>query len=110
MVRAHAGDQFAGERARSAAHVEHVQAGGHARVVREPRREGDRVPAHEPVVRVGAREERAHVPNQRAMRTEANDRFSAVTASDGAVNVPLGVGPVRKSTSTRPTRSSPNST
>lgn len=47
--------------------------------------------------------------NQRARRLEPNSTFSATSASDGAWKVPVGLGPERKSTSTRPTRPAPNS-
>ena len=49
-------------------------------------------------------------PNQRAVRLEPKCSFSATRASDGSWNVPVGFGPDRKSTSTRPTRPAPNST
>jgi hypothetical protein len=42
-------------------------------------------------------------PNQRSRRLAPKAAFSATSASDGAWNVPTGFGPVRKSTSTRPT-------
>ena len=48
-------------------------------------------------------------PNQRALRLEPNSFFSATNAPDGSRNVPVGFGPERKSTSTRPTRPAPNS-
>jgi uncharacterized protein YndB with AHSA1/START domain len=48
-------------------------------------------------------------PNQRARRLEPNSRFSSTSASDGSWNTPAGLGPEKKSTSTRPTRPAPNS-
>ena len=48
-------------------------------------------------------------PNQRARRLAPKCCFSATRASDGAWKVPVGFGPERKSTSTRPTRPPPNS-
>ena len=48
-------------------------------------------------------------PNQRAARLAPKSCFSATSAADGAWNVPVGFGPERKSTSTRPTRPAPNS-
>ncbi len=48
--------------------------------------------------------------NQRARRLAPNSRFSATSSSDGGRRVPVGFGPDRKSTSTRPTRPLPNST
>jgi hypothetical protein len=48
-------------------------------------------------------------PNQRALRLAPNSSFSATSAPDGSRNVPVGFGPDRKSTSTRPTRPAPNS-
>ncbi len=47
--------------------------------------------------------------NQRARRLDPKWCFSATRASDGSWKVPVGVGPERKSTSTRPTRPPPNS-
>ena len=49
-------------------------------------------------------------PNHRSSRLAPKWAFSATSASDGSWNVPVGFGPLRKSTSTRPTRSWPNST
>jgi predicted aconitase len=49
-------------------------------------------------------------PNQRERRLEPKSSFSATRASDGAWKVPVGFGPERKSTLTRPTRPPPNST
>ena len=48
-------------------------------------------------------------PNQRARRLAPKSTFSATSASDGALKLPVGFGPERKSTSTRPTRPAPNS-
>jgi len=48
--------------------------------------------------------------NQRWSRLEPNRAFSAASAADGSWKVPVGLEPLRKSTSTRPTRSCPNST
>ena len=49
-------------------------------------------------------------PNQRARRLVAKSAFSAVVAAEGSVNVPFACpGVEKKSTSTRPTRRSPNS-
>ena len=53
---------------------------------------------------------RARQPNQRARRLAPKSRFSATSSGDGGRNVPVGLGPDRKSTSTRPTRPSPSST
>ena len=64
--------------------------------------------------RAGARplvpQRHAGLPNQRARRLEPNCSFSATSAADGSRNIPVGFGPERKSTSTRPTRPPPNST
>jgi len=49
-------------------------------------------------------------PNQRARRIDPNCCFSPARATDGSKKLPVGDGPERKSTSTRPTRSAPNST
>ncbi len=48
-------------------------------------------------------------PNQRARRLEPKSCFSATSVADGSLNVPVGLGPERKSMSTRPTRPPPNS-
>lgn len=47
--------------------------------------------------------------NQRARRLEPKCSFSATSASDGALKVPVFSGPDRKSMSTLPTRPCPNS-
>lgn len=49
-------------------------------------------------------------PNQRAWRLEPNCCFSPTRATEGPMKLPVGAGPERKSTSTRPTRPPPNST
>jgi hypothetical protein len=49
------------------------------------------------------------VPNQRARRLAPKCAFSATSSGDGGWNVPVRVGPDRKSMSTLPTRPSPNS-
>ena len=51
----------------------------------------------------------AQAPNQRARRLEPKCSFSATSAADGALKLPVRVGPERKSMSTRPTRPLPNS-
>lgn len=56
---------------------------------------------------IGAQPER---PNQRARRLEPKWSFSARSAADGSWKVPVGAGPEKKSTSTRPIRPAPNST
>jgi len=48
-------------------------------------------------------------PNQRLRRLEPKCCFSATKATEGSIKLPVG-GPARNSTSTRPTRDSPNST
>jgi hypothetical protein len=42
-------------------------------------------------------------PNQRARRLDPKCAFSATRAAEGSWKVPVGLGPERKSTSTRPT-------
>ena len=49
-------------------------------------------------------------PNQRWSRLDPKWAFSAASASDGSWKVPVGFGPLRKSTSTRPTWPWPNYT
>ncbi len=49
------------------------------------------------------------IPNQRARRLDPKWRFSATSSVDGSEYRPVGVGPEKKSTSTRPTRPPPNS-
>ena len=58
-VRAEPSDQLRRERAGPAADVEHALAGDHVREVREQGREGNGIPAHEPVVGVG-RDRKGH--------------------------------------------------
>ena len=50
-----------------------------------------------------------HAPNQRVRRLEPNRSFSAICAAEGALNVPVLVGPDKKSISTLPMRPWPNS-
>jgi hypothetical protein len=59
--------------------------------------------------RAAGRGLRDQLPNQRALRLEPKCCFSATRAPDGSWNVPVGSGPEKKSTSTRPTRPAPNS-
>ena len=48
-------------------------------------------------------------PNHRSIRLAPNSAFCAASSSDGALNAPVGVSPARKTASTKPTWSSPNS-
>src|ERR1700684_1600256 len=52
---------------------------------------------------------RVHAPNQRARRLEPNRSFCAICSAEGALKVPVLVGPDRKSMSTLPMRPSPHS-
>ena len=54
-------------------------------------------------------ERRQSRPNQRTRRLEPKCFFSATSSSDAPWYVPVGFGPEKKSTSTRPTRPAPNS-
>jgi hypothetical protein len=67
----------------------------------------DRRPGH---VRSGFQLSKHQRPNQRARRLAPKSCFSAPSSADGSWNVPVGFGPEKKSTSTRPTRPAPNST
>ena len=49
-------------------------------------------------------------PNQRIRRLEPKSCLSLASAAEGPSKPPVGAGPERKSTSTRPTLPSPNST
>jgi hypothetical protein len=49
-------------------------------------------------------------PNQRARRLDPKRSFSPTRATEGSIKLPVGEGPERKSTSTRPTRPPPYST
>jgi hypothetical protein len=79
----------------------------------EPRRVRRRMPSHRCTSRAccpsGVLLSRRQRLNQRALRPAPNCCFSPTSCSDGSWNVPVGLGPERKSMSTRPTRPAPNS-
>jgi hypothetical protein len=50
-----------------------------------------------------------HSPNHRALRLAPNRSLSSRSATLGSWYVPVGLGPEKKSTSTRPIRPAPNS-
>ena len=52
----------------------------------------------------------AYNPNQRIRRLDPKDCLSLARAAEGPSKSPVGAGPERKSTSTRPTLPPPNST
>ncbi len=90
-----------------------MPSGSCSRQVRPPSRSGVRS-EH---ARLGRKDEHrltrravgAQAPNQRLRRLEPKCSFWATSAADGALNVPVRVGPDRKSMSTLPTRPLPNS-
>ncbi len=73
--------------------------------LRDADQRAERVPALQAVLR-GLNAQR---PNQRARRVEPKRCLSITPASVGSPKAPVGFGPERKSTSTRPTRPAPNS-